>query len=168
MGFTYPNKISWHLLSEGINYYQKQDFEYREVPWIASESSEEKSFLYLDSDGGLPPGKYMTVLPCFNMDNEDELHRRQFMKLDLYITNDVTLDNLQNVIRTCQEFFKKYIWKWPIEKVKQDDTTFKLISHGIELGSYGLRERGDFKWIYATGMAEPRLSQVRVMSIRNK
>ena len=27
MALTFPNKISWQLLSEGINYYQKQDFE---------------------------------------------------------------------------------------------------------------------------------------------
>ena len=166
MVFTYPNKISWHLLSEGINYYQKQDFEYKEVPWKVPEASIDTSLLYLDSNGELPLGKYMTVYPFFSMDNDNEFNKHQFMKLDLHITNDVTSNNLKNVIRTCQEFFKKFIWKWPIEKAKQDETTFKLVSHGIELGSYGLIERDNLKWIYATGMAEPRLSQVRVLSIR--
>ena len=30
--------------------------------------------------------------------------------------------------------------------------------NGIELGSYGIREFAGFRWIYGTGVAEPRLS----------
>jgi hypothetical protein len=38
--------------------------------------------------------------------------------------------------------------------------SFDLICKGIELGSYGIRKYNNHKWIYATGVAEPRLSQV--------
>jgi hypothetical protein len=31
----------------------------------------------------------------------------------------------------------------------------------IEIGSYGMREYENFKWIYGTGMAEPRFSKAR-------
>ncbi|KKN66616.1 hypothetical protein LCGC14_0469510 [marine sediment metagenome] len=184
MVLEYPNKISWRLLSEGITFYQKQDFIYKEVPWLAPTeipedyryktplgdpvASGEQSFLYLDINGELPKGRYMTVTPCFRDEEEDEFHKRQFMKLELYITDNVSESNLDNVICTCQAFFNKFIWKWPIKKVDMGDGTFDITSHDIELGSYGIREHKNLKWIYATGVAEPRLSQVRILSIRDK
>lgn len=189
MALEYPNKISWRLLSEGMAYYQKQDFTYKEVPWLAPTeimqitfpgdyrfktplgdpvASGEQSFLYLDKEGELPKGRYMTITPCFRDEPEDKYHQRQFMKLELYITDQVNETSLHDVINSCQEFFTKYVWKWPIEKVAQPDGSIDLMCNNIELGSYGIREHGDLKWIYATGIAEPRLSQVRVLSIRAK
>ena len=42
-------------------------------------------------------------------------------------------------------------YKWP---------TYDLVYRGIELGSYGIRKCSFLTWIYGTGVAEPRLSQV--------
>lgn len=43
-----------------------------------------------------------------------------------------------------------------IEKV---DYGYDLLLSGIEVGSYGFREYKNNKWIYGTGLAEPRFSQ---------
>lgn len=187
MGLEYPNKISWRLISEGISYYQKEEYIYKEVPWLVPEEimritfpgdyrfktplgdpvgSGEQSFLYLDKEGELPKGRYMTVTPCFRDEDEDEFHKRQFMKLELYITDCVNKENLNHVINTCQKFFSKFIWKWPVKKVTMEDGSIDLVCNDIELGSYGIKEHDGLEWIYATGLAEPRLSQVRVLSIR--
>lgn len=189
MVLEYPDRISWRLLSEGMTYYQKEDFQYKEVPWLVPTdvmqitfpgeyrlktplgdpvASGEQSFLYLDINGELPKGRYMTITPCFRDEKEDQFHKIQFMKLELYITDMVTRANLNDTIEICKKFFSKFVWKWPVEKVKMPDGSFDLVCNGIELGSYGIREHNGLEWIYATGIAEPRLSQIRVMSIRAK
>lgn len=35
-----------------------------------------------------------------------------------------------------------------------------IVFRGIELGSYGIREHKYLKWVYGTGLAEPRFSNV--------
>ena len=40
---------------------------------------------------------------------------------------------------------------------------FDLEYNGIELGSYGIRSCEYLDWIYATGLAEPRMSMVKNM-----
>jgi hypothetical protein len=39
------------------------------------------------------------------------------------------------------------------------DVGYDLEINGIEVGSYGRREVGDFTWVYGTGLALPRFSQ---------
>jgi hypothetical protein len=39
------------------------------------------------------------------------------------------------------------------------DEGYDININGIEVGSYGFREIGDFMWVYGTGLAEPRFSQ---------
>ena len=43
-----------------------------------------------------------------------------------------------------------------------DSHTYDIVDlkNGIELGSYGIRQFKDYKWIFATGLAEPRFSKI--------
>ena len=53
-------------------------------------------------------------------------------------------------------FFEKYLNK--IDCIQTSDLSYDLIYDNIELGSYGIRTYKNLKWIYATGIAEPRFS----------
>jgi hypothetical protein len=54
------------------------------------------------------------------------------------------------------EFFRKYV-SARIESLV--DGTFDIVSaSGIELGSYGRRSAHGHTWLYATGLATPRLT----------
>jgi hypothetical protein len=57
------------------------------------------------------------------------------------------------------EFFSKYVIKNFIKIVKTAEG-FDLEYRGVEIGSYGYRECLFTKWIYATGLAEPRFSRM--------
>lgn len=187
MVLEYQDPVSWRLLAEAQAHYNSNDFKYIEVPWLVPTeimtitfkdnyrfktllgdpvASGEQSFLHLNINDKLDPGKYMTITPCFRDEEEDEYHKKQFMKLELYITEHVSDSTLHNTIELCREFFAKMIWKWPIIKVDMDDGSFDLCANDVELGSYGIREHEGLKWIYATGAAEPRLSQLRRKSLR--
>jgi len=36
------------------------------------------------------------------------------------------------------------------------------VNSNIELGSYGIGSYENYKWVYGTGLAEPRLSQAKI------
>ena len=118
-------------------------------------ASGEQGFAQLMLDGVLPEGKYQTIGPCFRDDAVDRLHQKHFMKLELI---DTTLfptalhdmvDGAVVVLRRCGACD-------PI--VKATDFGFDIEINGIEVGSYGIREARGFKWVFGTGLAEPRFS----------
>ncbi len=81
------------------------------------------------------------------------------MKNELIITDDVTKDNLMKVINTCKRFFEKELdYKVDIVETEQG---FDLECLGVEVGSYGIRSCDYLDWIYATGLAEPRMTVVK-------
>jgi len=189
----YPNPINWENLSTGIDYYKTRAFKYIEVPWfIPTEimhitydgpyrfktplgdmiGSAEQSFLHLQFNQGLAPGRYMTITPCFRDEPETEFNFKQFIKLELYITDDVSEKRLQKAINTCQWFMYNMLCDEGVyvnpEIKDMGDGTFDIECEGIELGSYGIREHEGHKWIYATGIAEPRLSQVTEIVVNKK
>ena len=181
MALEYPNPINWHNFALAQDYYARHNFKYIEVPWLAPAeimhitfpgeyrfktelgdliASGEQAFLYLESKNKLDPGRYMTITPCFRDEEETKFNFKQFMKLELYITDSVTLENLQKTISICKDLLEN-ILNGPIEIVSMLDGSFDLEYQKIELGSYGIREYRGHKWIYATGLAEPRTSQVK-------
>jgi hypothetical protein len=181
MALAYPNKINWKNISDGVEYYRSKGFEYLEVPWVAPTEimhitydgpyrfktplgdpvgSGEQSFLHLDSKGELGNGRYMTVTPCFRDEEETAFNMRQFVKLELYIKGQMFLDEnaLPDVIDMCKKFFLKKLSS-PTKVIDMGDGSFDIAIRGIELGSYGIRRHHNLHWLYATGVAEPRLSQ---------
>jgi hypothetical protein len=170
--------IDYKLLAESIDYYGGHSFVRIEAPWTVSQQilaltlppgkipyqlehnrkclvgSGEQSFLYLYNKGFLPKGKFQTVTPCFRDEEFSLTHTKYFMKNELIITDVVNEGTLLWVVERCQIFFKRILQK-RIDVVKTD-TGYDLECDGVELGSYGIRSFPFLKYIYGTGVAEPR------------
>lgn len=176
-------EIRWDLLSEAKNHYSRHGFFYMEVPWtvgrdayMATKPEDAKDLLvrhwdrYLLASGEqslmqirskLPCKHLQTITPCFRSENEyNDLRRPHFMKLELMSVLDET-DNdvrcLQQMIMKALAFFGKHAYN--LEVVHTGNDTYDINSNGIEIGSYGIREYQGFRWVYGTGLAEPRFSQ---------
>lgn len=171
--------IEYKHISESIDYYKEFGFKYIETPWIVPKeidditrpidkqafqlkhndmdlvASGEQSFLCLYKQNLLDKGRFQTVTPCFRDEKNDEIHCQYFIKNELIETNDITKNNLFNIIDIALNFFIKYL---PNSQVIETEIGYDIVSNNIELGSYGIRECEFLKWIYATGCAEPRLS----------
>lgn len=173
--------IDYNLLNNSVTFYEKQGFKRIEAPWMVSKAvdeitkpkealsleigynnkclvaSGEQSFLYLYLKGFLPKGKFQTITPCFRYESFDFLHSKYFMKNELIVTDDVSGENLTKIIDICLDFYRKYI---PEAEPIITDIGWDIQIKGKELGSYGIRECEFLKWIYATGCAEPRMSNL--------
>jgi seryl-tRNA synthetase len=178
--------INYSLIADALEYYQDQGYKLIDVPWTVPANvmkitcneghkfednkyldkylvgSAEQSFLYLIKSGQLPYGKYCAVTPCFRNDEEDELHQKYFMKVELiaYVKEWWKLPNrLGTMMADAQQFFSLHV---PVDLVKTDDErsdeSFDIEANRIELGSYGIRHHENISWVYGTGLAEPRLS----------
>ena len=177
--------INYSLLSESLNFYETLGYQRIEAPWTVTThiakitkpshiktdqfafrenektlvASGEQSFLYLYNKGFLPKGKFQTITPCFRSDAFDETHTKYFMKNELIDTKNVDEDHLHLMINDVLSFYNNYVESDMLSVVKTE-IGFDIEYKGIELGSYGIRECSFLKWIYGTGLAEPRFSRV--------
>ncbi len=177
--------ISYAILNDSIIYYGACGFKHIESPWTVTEAvsnitkpegkkefalkheddkvlvaSGEQSLLYLYLKGFLPPGSYQTTTPCFRKEPFDDFHTKYFIKTELMETGNVTEKRLHEIIEISKGFFSRY---FPADEllVQPDGGNaggFDINFRGIELGSYGIRHCSYLEWIYATGVAEPRVS----------
>lgn len=176
-------EIDWTLLSNALSFYQGHGYRQVEVPWIVDPAilnltcpeawrimfvpglgglvgSAEQSFLALDAAGRLGQGAFVALTPCFrNEPVVDRLHQKCFMKVELYRNDDTGPEALEAMIRLAQGFFLLHT-EDEVERVATEDG-FDLNLNGIEIGSYGIREAGGLRWVYGTGIAEPRFSTAR-------
>lgn len=172
-------KIDWTMLSKAVDYYHNRGYRYVEVPWVVSDAvhrltcprdewimrsdlgalvgSSEQSFLSLDLDGKLEKGRWLACTPCFRPDIPDDLHQQYFMKVELYVNLDPTVEKVQDVITHAMAFFTAHA-PGRTEVVRTGEASWDIDIGGIEVGSYGYREAGDLKWVFGTGIAEPRFS----------
>lgn len=173
--------INYGILDEAIHWYQSEGFDRIEGPWLVSEyadcatkpenvpsfkvehnqkclvASGEQSFLELNMKRYLPSGAFQVTTPCFRYEKRDALHCKTFMKTELIITDVVIHRELERMINVALTFFKRYI---PGCKIVKTDIGYDIEIDGFELGSYGFREVDGFKYIYGTGVAEPRFSRL--------
>jgi aspartyl/asparaginyl-tRNA synthetase len=173
--------ISYKILDESLTYYQGQGFIRVETPWTVSEyvdnitkpagvlsfqlkhnnkclvASGEQSFLYLYLKEFLPRGQYQTITPCFRFESFDFTHTKYFMKNELIKTDIVNNGKLVQITEIALKFYRRYITEAEVVVAKEG---FDIIYKDYELGSYGIRECEFLKWIYGTGCAEPRLSNL--------
>lgn len=181
--------INYSLISESILYYEKSGFARIETPWTVTKSvsditrpvnagefsikeknkvlvaSGEQSFLYLYLKEFLPKGQFQTVTPCFRDENFDELHTKYFIKNELIKTDSITISDLKEIVSLAKGFFIKYLGEKNVAvvdtSVHDSFPSYDICTiDGIELGSYGMRECSFIQWIYGTGVAEPRLSNI--------
>lgn len=175
--------INYKILNESINYYTDLGFNRVEAPWTVSEyidnltkpehvqpfklshnnkhlvASGEQSFLYLYLKNFLPKGRFQTITPCFRFESFDLTHTKYFMKNELIITDIVNTIELDKIVKDAYNFFCKYL---PQDKLNIVGTNngYDINYKDYELGSYGIREVEFLKYIYGTGVAEPRLSTI--------
>lgn len=130
--------------------------------------SAEQSFLTLDTEGVLGRGKFVSITPCFRMEQaHNDFTRPYFMKVELYQNTDVTRDNLNKMIGDAL-----YVFRWLISQesspelnlleTKEIDDGYDIMLNGVEIGSYGIRHKNGLSWIYGTGLAEPRFSVAKL------
>lgn len=176
--------IDWWLIGEAVSHYTAAGLKYIEAPWFVSDAavmvtmppgrkghrtqdgplvgSAEQSFIQLMMNGTLPPGKYVAATPCFRDDEVDELHHRYFMKVELIQVcepRDLGFEikiQLHKVVKQALEFFQQH--HAGDYQVVETEQGFDIELNGIEIGSYGYREHEQFRWVYGTGLAEPRFS----------
>lgn len=174
------NKINWGLLQEAINYYKIWGYTHIDVPWYVPTQirnitfsgecfdeiksgyslvgSAEQSFIYLDSIGKLETGKYVACSPCFRRLDDDETHNPQFVKVELYVNYPhVTNHDVKTMLKQAKEFFNSRLLTDSVDVVKTDKG-YDIELNGIEIGSYGICEYNNKKWVYGTAIAEPRFS----------
>jgi hypothetical protein len=138
-------------------------------------ASAEQSFLSEILYNNLKPGFYCSFSACHRpKDNiNDGLHFPVFSKVELMHYSNTCLHKegylLMSIIETCKKFMED-IRKEKLFIVNTvDDARFgcdTIVSYdietasGVEMGSYGIRkmhDRNDINWIYATGVALPRI-----------
>jgi len=174
--------IDYKLLDDSIEYYELNGFKRIEVPWLVTEAvdsitrpkgvepfvveakkknliaSGEQGFLYLYLKEYLPLGRFQTITPCFRNEPFDYTHSKYFMKNELIDTQDVSEENLMNIIKCAKAFFDTL---FPIEtQILKTDVGYDIMIGDVELGSYGIRQCEFVKWIYGTAIAEPRTSKI--------
>ncbi len=177
--------INYGIIQSSIDYYESKGFQRIESPWTVTRAvseitkpkgakefalehedkkvlvaSGEQSFLYLYLKGFLPLGCYQTVTPCWRHDSFDQLHTKYFVKNELIDTKNVTTERLDEIVNIAYGFFLNYFPKDKLTITGNGITNdaYDIVYDGIELGSYGIRYCDYVEWVYATGVAEPRLS----------
>ena len=180
--------INYGKIDKIISFYEKNNFKNIEVPWLVTEeiliitrpegtrlfklekhennkclvASAEQSFLYQYNKGFLSKGQFQATTPCFRFENFDDIHTKYFIKTELIKTDEVSIDNLIELVNLALTAFKEVI---PLECHEYlstqwtDNKSIDINLSGIELGSYGIRSCSFLTWIYGTGIAEPRLSK---------
>jgi seryl-tRNA synthetase len=170
--------INWGRISRAIDYYKYKGYKHVGVPWTVSEQSImatlDNPAKLLKTKQGCPVGsgeqafieriregdeikKAVCCTPCFRMEDKyDKYHLPYFMKVEL-IDNTESRDGLSEIIGAASKFLEYE--GIPNRVVIMGDGTLDLEdSNGLELGSYGVRDLGDIKYVYGTGLAEPRTS----------
>lgn len=179
--------INYKILHDAQCYYEERGFKFVETPWtvpheIASITYEmkksdntfyiphkdktlvasgEQGFLSLYNKGFLPKGYFQTTTPCFRDETFDETHTKYFMKNELIITavDDVEVQ-VEAMVSTALGFLSKYGDQNKFGIVPTGRFSYDIEYDGVEVGSYGYRECSFLKWIYGTGVAEPRFSRL--------
>lgn len=174
--------INYTRINDALCFYTQHGFAYKETPWIVSfgaysatrpptrpdfytlggylVASGEQGFIE-ELLSGKRLTKHVTVTPCFREEEcLDEIHYRYFMKVEL-IDMNASIKNLKDMISLATHFFSK---ERRVEVIQTDTRgeMFDIIDSvtGIELGSYGIRTVKNIRFIYGTGLAEPRYSVV--------
>lgn len=182
--------IDYSKIAKAQEYYNKLGYKYIEVPWLVSKqanevtkpqgikdyetfngclvASGEQSFIQLILNNKLNYGLYSCITPCYRNEKEyNEYTYEYFLKLELiYYFNHIgdEIDNqILKMLYDAKRFFSNYICWDKLNIVNTNigyDINGVLNDKEIELGSYGYRKWNSYKWIYGTGIAEPRFSLV--------
>ena len=168
MGYKRLEAPWW--VSQGVMNITRQNFDNPDYHLMKNNkclvASGEQSFLYMMIKGQLPLfGSYQAVTPCFRDESIDLIHCKNFIKNELITYHNYIdpLPHLKGMIDQAVAFFCTIvddIENIHIVKTNESSHSYDINYRGYEVGSYGLREYSNFRWIYGTGCAEPRLSTI--------
>lgn len=180
--------IDYARIGRSIDFYSLKGFQRVEAPWTVTKAvsdatrprgapdwtitekgkvlvaSAEQGFLYMLVKGMIPTGfqKLQSVTPCFRDEPFDFSHVKYFVKNELFVTGFDPGDEddlIQQVMGSAREFFTKELGGENV-RVVREGRGFDLEVQEVEVGSYGFRQYEGHRWIYGTGLAEPRFSGV--------
>lgn len=175
--------IDWLSIGQAQCNYFTAGYEYVEVPWLVPAgvvditkpphaknfetfagclvASGEQSFLAVKDM--LERGKkYQCVTPCFRDElKHDGLHHQWFVKLELMhvlLPWDRHEDHVLAMVQDVIDFLWHFACGCEL-RVVPTEIGYDIEVNRVEVGSYGYREYNGFRWVYGTGIAQPRLSQ---------
>ncbi len=175
--------IDYLLLHKSTIFYESIGFQRIESPWTVTKevsaitkpigskefeiigkdkvlvASAEQGFLYLYLKGFLPKGKFSSISPCYRDEPFSKVHTKYFIKNELINTIKTTDSELDHMIDNCKIFFETNL-EANVDIVKTE-VGYDIEYKGVEIGSYGIRECEYLRWIYGTGLAEPRFSSLK-------
>lgn len=180
--------IDYEMLSIAVKHFRALNYTQIEVPWLIDPAvdsltrpADKRPFYVHTLDKNLCASgeqgflnvvdqlpfdlPFFTVTPCFRDDVVDELHVKQFMKLELGAKSSQNNEHFMKLFMLdASNLYYYYFPQLDLERVKTDagiDINAVIVADvKIELGSYGLRTLKDGWWVYGTGLALPRASQV--------
>jgi hypothetical protein len=180
--------INYNNLLKTIDFFKSHGYTYIEVPWLVSKEaiqvtfsgdeipklqdkyivgSGEQSFIQLQIENKLPPGKYIALTPCFRDEKIiNNITQLSFMKAELYITDLVTdryFNSYNEVFSLCKILYKElqsHSSNIKNTSILKTEEGHDILINDIEVGSYGFRNYKGTTWIYGTALAEPRFSTV--------
>ncbi len=126
--------------------------------------SAEQGFIQLMLDEKLRPGLYCSAGPCFRDETQvDATHLYAFFKVELIKVYGRTETSYEHDVRLMAHDARAvlehlYGPNGFCQLVKTEEG-LDLEVDGVEVGSYGYREREGHRWVYGTGLALPRASQ---------
>lgn len=178
--------VDFGLLSDAIKFYKFKGYTQIEVPWIVPSEysfatmsdvlaqnpdahpitctdgdligSGEQGLLYLAATGQITFKKYVTLTPCFRNEIEDDLHCRQFWKVELIsFRSEISTEHRDELLADAENFMSM---RMGIKREYLSNNQVDLLNtlNNIEVGSYGIRSAFGCSWAYGTGIAEPRFS----------
>ena len=182
--------IKWALLSDALTHYKTLGYQEISVPWVVSPASmrltfpardavfarnnggfetcygdlvgsAEQSFIEMQANGELPTGRYVTLTPCFRLEEDyDDLHFPYFAKTELYVTDNPSEEHLKQIINQAVSYFGSVADKGTQFTIEKTDVGYDINANGIEVGSYNRLHHNNVTWLCGTAMAEPRFSTV--------
>lgn len=178
------SEISTLLIHEALTYYSNIGYISTSTPIIVESStsketkpefvddlyhdndhvyvgSAEQGFIQLYNSGVLNDnGSYMSISPCFRKESIlNKTNYLMFLKIELMIITDTPGIDFDKILNDAFGFFKTKanVMSLKMDTISKSQTDLTL--NGIEIGSYGIRTFNDNKkYIYGTGLAEPRFS----------
>lgn len=174
--------ISYQHIAHALTFYQARGYYYIEVPWAVKKQSLEITKppnvgFYETALGCLVASgeqslldirkslventKYVCATPCFRDEpHVSEVNRNYFFKVELMVAYAKHPEySLMEMVETAESFFRQYVLRNNDRRRVPTEEGIDLYIGDMEIGSYGIRQHKDFKWVYGTGCAEPRFSQ---------
>jgi hypothetical protein len=175
------DRINYARLAHAQAFFKGRGYQNVETPWLVTPqavrattpipeviietirgvlvNSGEQGFIQKMVDGELTPGMYQTLTPCFvDLSNGETAGAEYYEQIELlcYMPDDVrtVYEQMINDVMAC--YFE--ISDAESFDARQNEDGVEIAFNNIVVGKYGIRAMGNHKWVYGTGLTEPRFT----------